>query len=223
LISTAQVPCLPPSSIQDQIDLGTGGRAVEARLGSPWGGRDQVLDDEALPARSGHRMPEQTLEGLDEVAVVYFVNRQRGAVDPVSISPTAKGGPALGYAEAGQDLYRRRGGTPFALARMDTHDTESGRGSRQHEDPMTLVQAMRADVPTLQPDVSLREIDVFQLMDALCSPRGAAGPEPEYSRRVRGEPCGRSQLEAVFGALSRAWPMPAASVESKDGHCHALW
>ncbi|WP_200383240.1 CBS domain-containing protein [Thiococcus pfennigii] len=31
-------------------------------------------------------------------------------------------------------------------------------------------------------------IDVFQLMDALCSPQGAAGPEPEYSRRVRGEP-----------------------------------
>jgi hypothetical protein len=100
----------------------------------------------------------------------------------------AKGGPALGYAEAGQDPYRRRGGALFASAWMDTHDTESGRGSRQHEDPMTLVQAMRADVPTLQPDVSLREIDVFQLMDALCSSRGAAGPEPEYSRRVRGEP-----------------------------------
>ncbi len=53
------------SEFQEQIDLGASGRAVEAGLRSTRRGRDQVLDDEALPARAGHGVPEQILEGLD--------------------------------------------------------------------------------------------------------------------------------------------------------------
>jgi hypothetical protein len=64
LISTAQVPCRP-SDLQNQVDLGTGRRAVETGHGSTRGGRDQVLDREALPTWAGDRVPEQVLVGFD--------------------------------------------------------------------------------------------------------------------------------------------------------------
>ncbi len=49
-----------------------------------------------------------------------------------------------------------------------------------HRQPAVLVTDPKRQV--------LGVIDVFQLMEVLCSPQAAAGPEPEYSRRVRGEP-----------------------------------
>jgi hypothetical protein len=57
----------PPAAageIEHEVDLGARGRAVEAGGRSRWREREQGLDDEALPAGPGHRMPEELVQRL---------------------------------------------------------------------------------------------------------------------------------------------------------------